>query len=146
MPLPDRSDPTDDAHLTSYLLGLLPDEEAQRLDQASIADDETASRLRVVENELVDAYVRGMLAGEQLERFESHYLVSARRRENVQFATGFLSAVERAATAQPQHGHNRALVFPMDRVDARPSGSWSPARRLRAPMSSRLVAAAAVLL
>ena len=46
----------DDRHLASYLLGLLPEEEAERLDEASVVDDELASRLCGVEDDLVDAY------------------------------------------------------------------------------------------
>src|SRR4029079_9203309 len=59
-----------DRHLTRYVLGLLPDEEAERLDEQSIMDDEVAARLRSVENDLVDAYVCGTLEGELLEPFE----------------------------------------------------------------------------
>jgi hypothetical protein len=134
-----------DGQLVSYLLGQLPDEEAQRMDEASIADDEFVSHLRVVEHDLVDAYVSGTLAGEQLRRFESHYLASPRRRENVMFATSFLSAVERAAGAQLHTAHDRTLVFPIDRGDPRRSSSRPVARAPRSKIASGLVAAAAVL-
>jgi hypothetical protein len=83
----------DDNQLVQYLLGLLPSEDAERLDEASIVDDEMAARLRGVEDDLVDAYVRGALTGETLTRFESHYLLSPRRREHVAFAGRFLRAV-----------------------------------------------------
>ena len=115
------------------------------MDEASIADDELVSHLRVVEHDLVDAYVSGSLAGEQLERFESHYLASPRRRENVMFATSFLSAVERAAGAQPHTAHDRTLVFPTDRGDPRRSSSRPVTRAPRSKIASGLVAAAAVL-
>jgi hypothetical protein len=95
MSLPDESGLTDDRQLARYLLGLLPEEETERLDEESIADDEVASRLRIVENELVDAYVAGTLSGEMLERFECHYLASPHRRENVKFARRFLRAIDR---------------------------------------------------
>lgn len=84
----------DDSQLVQYLLGLLPTEEAERLDEASIVDDDVAARLRGVEDDLVDAYVRGGLTGETLRRFESHYLLSPRRREQVAFAGRLLRAVE----------------------------------------------------
>ena len=63
----------------------------------TVWDDETAWRLRIAENDLVDAYVAGTLTGEMLERFESFYLSSDRRRRKVRFARGFLAAVERGA-------------------------------------------------
>jgi hypothetical protein len=97
MSLPDESGLADDRQLARYLLGLLPEEETERLDEASIADDEIAARLRIVENDLVDAHVAGTLSGEMLQRFECHYLASPRRRENVKLAGRFLQAINRAA-------------------------------------------------
>jgi hypothetical protein len=78
----------DDQYLVRYLLGSLPAEEAERLDELSITNDEFAWRLREIENDLVDAYVRSQLKGETLNQFESFYLSSARRRQRVEFAEG----------------------------------------------------------
>jgi hypothetical protein len=75
-----------DQVLVRFLLGLLPDDEAQRLDQLSVADDEFALRLQAAENDLVDSYARGELSGEILEKFQSFYLNSPRRREKLAFA------------------------------------------------------------
>ena len=83
----------DTRHLERYLLGLLSDEDAERIDESSIVDDEVAERLRVVENDLVDAYVRGALAGEVRDRFESLYLSFDHRRQKVEFARTFRSAL-----------------------------------------------------
>ena len=87
----------DNEELVRYLLGLLPDEVTERIDEASIADDEVAARLRIVETDLIDSYVRGQLTGARLERFESYYLLSPRRRESVRLAAGFVRAVDRSA-------------------------------------------------
>jgi hypothetical protein len=95
MSLPHDTD-HDDEELERYLLGLVADEATERLDEASIADDEVSMRLRVVESDLVDSYVRGKLAGETLARFESHYLSSPRRRERVRLAASFIGAVDRS--------------------------------------------------
>ncbi len=86
----------DDEELIRYVLGLLPDEATERLDEASIADDELAARLHSVETDLVDSYVRGQLVGSTLDRFESYYLMSPRRRESVRGATRFVRALDRA--------------------------------------------------
>src|SRR5215467_1814343 len=88
----------DDQLLTRYLLGALPAEETERLDELSIVDEEVAARLSAVEYELVDAYVRGETRGEDMERFESFYLSSAKRREKVQFARALWER-ERAVAA-----------------------------------------------
>ena len=94
---PRRATDHDDDELVQYVLGLLPDDARDRLDEASIADDDIAGRLRTVETNLIDSYVRGRLAGATLERFESHYLSSPLRRKNVRQAASFLGAVDRAA-------------------------------------------------
>jgi len=88
-----------DDRLVRYLLGLLPAKDAERLDELTVADDEMAWRLRVAENDLVDAYVSGTLTGQRRERFESFYLSSEHRRRKVRFARSFLASVERDAEA-----------------------------------------------
>jgi hypothetical protein len=90
----------DDQLLTRYLLGALPAEQTERLDELSIVDDELAARLGAVEYDLVDAYVRGETTGEDLARFESFYLSSEKRREKVQFARALLER-ERGTAAAP---------------------------------------------
>src|SRR6185437_10437843 len=79
----------DDEQIVRYLLGALSEQETERLDQLSIADDEFASHLSAVENDLVDAYAKGELSGETLERFEAGYRRSSSRREKVRFARAF---------------------------------------------------------
>ena len=90
----------DDEILTRYLLGLLPREQAERIDEAGIVDDAVAARLRTVEHDLVDAYVRGALSRELRAAFESHYMASTRRRKQVSWAETFLRAVDRTTEAR----------------------------------------------
>ena len=52
--------------LVRYVLGLLPTRMPERLDEASIVDDEVAARLRHVETDLIDSYVQGQLSGATL--------------------------------------------------------------------------------
>ncbi len=86
--------------ITQYLLGALPDVEAERLDELSVTDDEFAAALSAGEKDLVDAYVQGELTGAALEQIESYYLASPRRREQVKFARAFQLLAETSATAQ----------------------------------------------
>jgi hypothetical protein len=122
-----------DQMLVQYLLGLLRPEDAERLDEASMVDDEIAARLRLAEQDLVDAYVRGRLTGEMLTRFESHYLSSPRRRDNVAFARRFVPAVDRAAASQ------EAATRP-------PSTLWTSTLLTLLPRRPMLAAAAALVL
>ena len=88
----------DDRLLTRYLLGALPVEDAERLDELCIADEEVATRLHALENDLVDAYVRGELSGADLGHFESFYLASAKRRQKVEFAAALFELEKRPVT------------------------------------------------
>jgi len=76
----------DDKQIELYLVGALAEDETERLDEMSLTDDIFADRLRSVENDLVDGYVRGELSGALAEGFKTHYLASPRRREKVRFA------------------------------------------------------------
>jgi hypothetical protein len=92
----------DDQVLVRYLLGALPEEEAERLDGLSIADDAFAWRLNAVEDDLVDGYVRGELSGENLARFKEFYLSSPRRIQKLEFAEALSSFGAKTATAAAQ--------------------------------------------
>lgn len=84
-----------DEILTRYLLGDLPADQAEKLDELSVTDDELAWRLSGVENDLVDGFVRGELQGDELKMFRSFYLASPRRRQKVEFAAGLLELEQR---------------------------------------------------
>lgn len=75
--------------ITQYLLGSLPEEETERLDELSVTSQEFAEELSASEKDLIDAYVEGELSGTMLAQFESHYLASPIRRERVEFAEAF---------------------------------------------------------
>lgn len=100
----------DDEVLIRYLLGSLPEEEAERLDELSIADTAFASHLNAVENGLVDAYVEGTLSGETLARFKNFYLSSPKRREKVEFAKTLLRFKEKTVAAAAQSDTPRAAT------------------------------------
>jgi hypothetical protein len=86
----------DRERLAQYLLGGLSAAEAEALDELSITDDEVAARLEEVENDLVDAFVRGELKGKRLDQFNAHYLRSPRRRERVTFARSLVEVADRS--------------------------------------------------
>jgi len=80
-----------DKTLREYLLGLLPEAEAERLDELSVTEEEFAQHLRTAENDLIDAYVNGELIGNELLQFPGQYLGSPLRVERVRFAQAFQS-------------------------------------------------------
>jgi hypothetical protein len=113
-----------DLQLVHYLLGLLPEEETDRLDEDSIVDDEVAARLCGVEDDLVDAYVMGRLDQTTRQHFEASYLKSPRRRTKVKFARRFLSVVDRASSA-PSEPPTAVADSRSDRVHRFPLHLWT---------------------
>ena len=77
----------DNQTLYSYLLGSLLDEDTERLDEMTFTDPVFADLLNAAEKDLVDSYVNGELSGNVRERFESYYMTSPMRRQNVLFAS-----------------------------------------------------------
>ncbi len=75
--------------LIAYLLGTLPAAETEHFDELSFTDDEFAEALRAAEKDLIDAFVQGELPSDELEKFNSFFLVSSLRREKVEFAKAF---------------------------------------------------------
>jgi len=112
----------DDQLLIRYLLGQLPEEETERLDELSIAGDDFASRLRDVENDLVDAYASGELSGETLARFQSSYLSSPEGREKVKFARVLLAS--RGGAAAAPAGNAEAATPPGANPSHAPQQRW----------------------
>jgi len=82
----------DDELVVRYLLGALTEAETECLDELSITDDVFALRLGTLEQDLVDAYVKGELSGEALAAFRSRYLASPAQRKRVRFARALVRA------------------------------------------------------
>jgi anti-sigma factor RsiW len=99
---PVRRESARDDEIIRYLLGELPDDDAERLDEQSVVDDDFAARLRAAEDDLIDAYASGQLSGDRLKRFEAFYLASPHRRDRVAFARRFLPAIDDDARARQQ--------------------------------------------
>jgi hypothetical protein len=121
----------DDRVLIRYLLGSLREEEAERLDELSIADDAFAWHLSAVENDLVDAYVRGELSGDELAQFKKSYLSSPNRLQRVEFAGALRSFDARTATAADQAATARTM--PSSKPEEELSKSLSPWRWFSVP-------------
>jgi hypothetical protein len=98
----------DEATLRRYLLGLLPEAEADSIEEAYLARPEVWERLRGVEDDLLDDHAAGRLSPGDKEAFEKRYLASAPLRERVVAAralrlaglSGSGRAVERASRAR----------------------------------------------
>ena len=101
-----------DKQFVSYVLGLLAEEDAERLDEMSVADDRIAIDLRVVENDFVNAYVRGAMSDDTRERSSWRICPSPHVFRMVKFAEAFRSVTDRRERLWPTaiRMHRRVAV------------------------------------
>src|ERR1044072_5878915 len=76
----------EDDRLVRYLLGLMSEEEAHRLEEVYLSNDELNDDLQAAERELIDRNVEGGLSKNERERFETFFLCSPGRKERLRFA------------------------------------------------------------
>lgn len=103
----------DDAALRRYLLGLLPEAEAEGLEEAYLVRPEVWERVRGVEDDLLDDYVADRLSQHETDAFEGRYLSSPPLRDRVVAARALRLAMAaggrvpgaRVATARPTRVH-----------------------------------------
>src|SRR3954462_628797 len=88
-------DTRDDATLVRYLLGDLPPEDTEKLDERSVVDAEFADRLRGLEHDLADAYVRGELPPADRRRWERIFGVSEAGRTQLRLAEALAAREDR---------------------------------------------------
>jgi CHAT domain-containing protein/cytochrome c-type biogenesis protein CcmH/NrfG len=72
--------------LTQYLLGEMPEEEKQQLEEKYFSDDELYDELLAAERDLIDRYVQKELSRAEQERFEQYFLSAPGRRRKLRFA------------------------------------------------------------
>jgi len=90
-----------DQRVVSYLLGELPEAEQVRLEEEYFADEEKFQQLQAAQNDLLDAYARGLLTPAQREQFERHFLDSPWRRGRLELAQALTEYVDSAFPEQP---------------------------------------------
>ncbi len=73
-----------------FFLGEMSEDERGAFEAAFVADEGLFEQARAVEDELVEAYVRGTLAPAEREKFARCFLTSARRRSRVEFTRAML--------------------------------------------------------
>jgi hypothetical protein len=93
----------DDDGLRGYLLGRMPEAEAEALEEAYFEDPEVLARVRAAEDDLLDDYAAGRLAPDERAAFEGRYQASPPLRRRVLAAR----ALHRAASASDVGGAGR---------------------------------------
>jgi hypothetical protein len=81
-----RSNPTDDELLRSYLLGQLPEEEADALERRLLTEDDLFELSEAIEADLLAEYAQGRLAPAERERVQRRLASSPQGRERLKLA------------------------------------------------------------
>ena len=87
--------------IARYLLGELPEADADALELRLLAEPDWADEMQAVEYELMDRYVRNQLHATQRQRFEAHYLATPLHRERLATARELLQAADEFTVAMP---------------------------------------------
>jgi hypothetical protein len=87
-----------DQLLRRYLLGELSEDERARFQDNYFADNDLFEELLVVEEELIDDYVRGGLSAKERQQFVERFMSTAEGRERIEFSR----VLKKAAGTQTQ--------------------------------------------
>jgi hypothetical protein len=133
-----KSNGNDERVLKRYLLGELTDERQERLEERLMTDNAYFEELQMVEDDLVDEYVREDLSSREKDRFDHHFLCTPERQRKLRFANALRSYIESAGAPESAERERREKV-------PSPFWQWFGAP-LRAPASALRTSMAAALL
>ena len=83
----------EEKQLCQYLLGKLAEDVQRRLEEKLMTQANLLEQLEVLEDELIDEYLRNALSDKDRESFEEHFLSSPERHQKLKFAQAFRSYV-----------------------------------------------------
>jgi len=100
----------DDAAISRYLLGLSQETERAAIQERIFQDEDYFERVRSVQQELIDAYVRGELSNSEREQVKAVLLSAGRGKGDLAFARA-LAAVTGAHAPKPRRAFQSAPVW-----------------------------------
>ena len=90
----------DEKQICQYLLGRLGLEEQQRFEEQLMTQESLFDELMVLEDELIDDYLKGTLSPVDRADFEKHFLATPERQQKLQFSQALRKHVAAAALQQ----------------------------------------------
>lgn len=87
-----------DERIIAYLLEELPEEDSKRFEEECFAQESWPEQISLVEDDLIDGYLRGDLTPEQRRRFEQNYLTTPARLERVRAVAALIRQVDEYKT------------------------------------------------
>ena len=83
-----------------YLLGELSESEKSSIEELVFREEDYFTQLQLLEDQLIEDYLYEVLPPTQRQKFETGYLISARRRQKLHFARTLKQTLETIPTAQ----------------------------------------------
>lgn len=114
--------------IRDYLLGSLLSEQQAQFEERLLTSDQVYEELVIVEDELIDQYLREDLPASERESFESHFLAAPEHQEKVRFARTFRKYVAAESAVRPLEGaaiplsERETIEFPQPKT-SRPAKS-----------------------
>jgi hypothetical protein len=102
--------PGERERLTRYLLGELAPADHEAVEARYFADDEAFADLQMVEDELLEGFVRGRLDGGRAQAVRSHYLSTREGRQKMEFSRALLHMADERSPALPAAPVRRAAL------------------------------------
>ena len=85
-----------------FLLGDLSESERAAIEERFLAEEDFSAQIQVVEDELIESYLRRELSARDQQRFEAAFLTQPRRRERVLVMKGVLAAANAEGPLKPE--------------------------------------------
>jgi hypothetical protein len=134
--------------LRQYLLGLLPTERHQPLEERILTDGEFYENLTIAENELIDQYLSSELTDAERLCFETHFLLAPERQRKLRFARSLRRYIVAESARTPELYEEEAAEPAEKEPDAiRPASSrWDYFKLMLARRPVMAFSMAAVML
>jgi hypothetical protein len=101
-----------EAEIRRFLLGEMPENKRGAFEVNFVADEDLFERIRVVEDELIESYVRETLSPIEKEKFERSFLNTKNRRERVAFTRAMLDKLNEQKEIVAAKKTETAIVKP----------------------------------
>lgn len=94
-----KDEPNDDVQVRRFLLGEMTADERAAFEEDFIVDEGLYDRVRACEDEMIEAYIGGLLLPAEIEKFERNFLKTKRGRERVAFTRAMLARIVKTSGA-----------------------------------------------
>jgi hypothetical protein len=89
-----------DKQLVSYLLGELPEEQHEELEERFCHDADLFERMLALRDDVIDDYLRGELSRQQSQQFERYFMATPQQRKRVENARALMQVVASGPAAE----------------------------------------------